>query len=64
MTDTSWPWRANRWGQVVYEGADSEGWDGDFSGKQAPPEVYVYLATFRYPNGDKEEHKGDVTLIR
>lgn len=55
---------ANRWGQVVYEGADPQGWDGTFGGKDAPPEVYVYLATFRYPNGDKEEHKGDVTLVR
>lgn len=54
----------NRWGQLVYQGSDPEGWDGRFNGTDAPPEVYVYLATIRFPNGDKQEYKGDVTLIR
>jgi gliding motility-associated-like protein len=54
----------NRWGQVVYQGNDPDGWDGRFKGEPAPPEVYVYLATFRFPNGDEIEYKGDVTLIR
>ena len=54
----------NRWGQVVYEGSNPDGWDGRFKGELAPPEVYAYLGTFRFPNGDKIEYKGDVTLIR
>ena len=54
----------NRWGQVVYEGNDPNGWDGRFDGEPAPAEVYVYLAKFRFPNGDQLEYKGDLTLIR
>ena len=54
----------NRWGQVVYEGSDPDGWDGRFKGELAPPEVYAYVGMFRFPNGDKIEYKGDVTLIR
>ena len=54
----------NRWGQVVYDNADPEGWDGEFNGEPAPPEVYVYVAKFRFPNGDTQVEKGDVTLIR
>jgi gliding motility-associated-like protein len=54
----------NRWGQLVYEGSDPDGWDGKFNGEDVPPEVYVYLGTVRFPNGDTQEYKGDVTLIR
>jgi len=54
----------NRWGQLVYEGSDPNGWDGRFDGENAPAEVYVYRAVFIFPGGDKEEFKGDVTLIR
>lgn len=54
----------NRWGQVVYDNTDPEGWDGTFNGEPAPPEVYVYLAKFRFPSGKTESRKGDVTLIR
>ena len=54
----------NRWGQLVFESGDPDGWDGTFKGEPAPPEVYVYLAKYRFPNGEIREFKGDVTLIR
>lgn len=54
----------NRWGQIVYDGNNSEGWDGNHSGKRAPSEVYAYTATVRYPDGEIEMRRGEVTLIR
>ena len=56
----------NRWGQMVYEGPedDMEGWDGNFKGKQAVSDTYVYVAELFYPDGRREVAKGDVILIR
>ena len=54
----------NRWGQVVYNNTDPQGWDGMHNGEPAPPEVYVYSAKFEFPSGKTERMKGDVTLIR
>ncbi|RLD22239.1 MAG: hypothetical protein DRI69_01765 [Bacteroidetes bacterium] len=54
----------NRWGQLVYQGSDLIGWNGDFNGEIAPAEVYAYRAIFLFAGGGKEEFKGDVTLIR
>ncbi|MDX1407650.1 MAG: gliding motility-associated C-terminal domain-containing protein, partial [Saprospiraceae bacterium] len=53
----------NRWGQLVYEGNDPDGWDGTYNGEPAPPEVYGYLIRLQFPNGIRT-YKGDVTLIR
>jgi hypothetical protein len=54
----------NRWGQVVYEGTDEDGWNGRREGEVAPPEVYTYVIKLRNPNGQIILEKGDVTLIR
>ena len=54
----------NRWGQLVYEGNDPDGWDGRREGKPAPSEVYAFLIRLRQPNGNVILEKGDVTLIR
>lgn len=56
----------SRWGTEVYTefGPDVQGWDGDYQGDTAPPEVYLYVIKLRLPNGDQEIRKGDVTLIR
>jgi gliding motility-associated-like protein len=53
----------NRWGQLVYEGNDPDGWDGRYNGEPAPPEVYVYIIKLERPDGVITE-KGDVTLVR
>lgn len=56
----------NRWGQKMWEAEDIlDTWDGTYrSGQLAPAEVYVYLIQFIAPDGDKDERKGDVTLLR
>ena len=56
----------NRWGQLVYKlGEDNaEGWDGNFKGKPANSDTFVYTAELRYPNGKVEVAKGDVMLLK
>ena len=56
----------SRWGTEVYVefGPEVKGWDGNFQGDLAPPEVYLYFIKLRLPNGEEQVRKGDVTLIR
>lgn len=55
----------NRWGQKVFEGdAENDRWDGTADGKPAPTDVYVYVITVRFPDGNEEVLHGDVTLLR
>jgi gliding motility-associated-like protein len=55
----------NRWGQTIFESANSSvmGWDGKFNG--VPQDMGVYYYVLKYDCGGKTlEQKGDVTLIR
>jgi gliding motility-associated-like protein len=55
----------NRWGQTIFESANSAvmGWDGTFNG--VPQDMGVYYYFLKYDCGGKTlEAKGDVTLIR
>jgi gliding motility-associated-like protein len=56
----------NRWGQVVFESAntDTEGWDGTFAGRIQDMGVYQYYIKYRCLDNKYYELKGDVTLIR
>lgn len=54
----------NRWGQVVYEATNNEGWDGTQKGEPAPSDVYVYRIVVKTFDDVVEEKKGDVTLLR
>jgi len=60
----------DRWGNQVFAADqinlsdESLGWDGNFQGKPAKPQVYVYQALIRYGNGAERWVTGDVTLIR
>ena len=60
----------DRWGNQVFAADqinlsdESLGWDGNFQGKPAKPQVYVYQALIRYVNGAERWVTGDVTLIR
>jgi len=54
----------NRWGQIVYSDNNENGWDGNHNGKAAPAEVYSYIASVRYPDGEVEVRRGEVALIR
>ncbi|MBK8557135.1 MAG: hypothetical protein IPL65_15795 [Lewinellaceae bacterium] len=40
------------------------GWDGTEAGRDAPADVYVWVAAIRYSDGRLEEMRGDLTLIR
>lgn len=56
----------NRWGQLVYDDNDPEGWNGKWDNDQnASADVYVYVAELRR-DGDSRivTIKGDVALIR
>ncbi len=55
----------NRWGEKVFEtDVQSIGWDGSFSGRELPPDVYGYYLEVRCFNGEQFFKKGNVTLIR
>ncbi len=55
----------NRWGQIVYNNNNpGRGWDGNFNGRPAPSDVYVYYIIIRLPNGREDTLQGDVTLLR
>ncbi len=54
----------NRWGQLVYDGNDPEGWDGRHDGKDAPSDVYAYTAVLELLDGSLRTVRGEVALIR
>ena len=61
----------NRWGQMVYEALDQNGWDGTIDGDAAPSGVYIYFMELELDEdlnmdgfNDKCTEQGDITLIR
>ncbi len=54
----------NRWGELVYEGTNPEGWDGRQGSKEAPADVYAFMAIWEFPDGSVETRRGEVNLIR
>jgi gliding motility-associated-like protein len=60
----------NRWGQLVFERRDfpansaAMGWDGNFNGRPAQSDVYIYMIDVVCNNAQVVTLKGDVTLIR
>ncbi len=55
----------NRWGELIFATEDKNiFWDGTYKGKVLPPSVFVYYAQFEFPDGQKINKKGTVTLIR
>lgn len=56
----------NRWGQQVYEttNIDGQGWDGALNGVQQPDGVYVYVIDAEFKDGQIEQQKGNVTIMR
>ncbi len=58
-------WIYNRWGQLIYSGA--EGWDGMISGSTAPSGTYSYQMQYSFYIEDQlkiENKTGAFTLIR
>lgn len=60
----------DRWGNAVYLSGTSVfndvsgGWDGNNRGKPAPSGVYLWWAEIEFPDGEKKQLSGDVTLLR
>ncbi len=56
----------NRWGQVIFETArtDGRGWDGRFNGSEQPEGVYIYRIDVEIDGGYTEHYDGNVTLLR
>jgi gliding motility-associated-like protein len=55
----------NRWGKEVHNGkGETHTWDGEFDGKPAAADVYIYIFEVEVVTGEVIIEKGDVTLIR
>ncbi len=60
----------DRWGEKVFDESNfmsdenNAGWDGEFKGKPAVSDVYVYLIEVAKPGGHIEKFAGDLTLLR
>lgn len=54
----------NRWGQLVFDNGNAQGWDGTIGGQDAPQDTYVYVATLTLPTGEKVEVKNNILLVR
>ncbi len=59
----------NRWGEVVFEKREvpvndpSYGWNGNYKGKKAQPDVYVYQVEILCNNGELIKYAGNIALI-
>ena len=55
----------NRWGEKLFE-SNSEliGWDGKYKGALQPAGIYVYSAKVVFLNGEVQNQKGSITIIR
>ena len=64
--DTYDMWITNRWGnQVFYTDDISSGWDGNYNGVQAKPDVYAYRILITIPvTGEIVEKRGTFILTR
>ena len=61
----------NRWGALLYQRADmpltdtmNGGWDGQFQGREASADTYIWMAEIEFEDGETEVFKGDVALLR
>jgi len=61
---------ADRWGTIVFRRDnfppvfETDGWDGLYRGKPAPPGVYAWFAKIEYLDGSHELFEGSVTIVR
>lgn len=55
----------DRWGRNIFDTQDfSKGWDGTIEGIPAPPEVYLYVLSYKNQAGMTQILKGTFTLVR
>jgi gliding motility-associated-like protein len=54
----------NRWGQIIFETKDPmNGWNGQFNGKDQPPQAYIWRCIFTRSNVTRQLN-GTVLLLR
>jgi len=60
----------NRWGEVVFENREvpvnnpGSGWNGNYKGKPAQSDVYIYQLEILCANGELIKYSGNIALIR
>ncbi|NVN95533.1 MAG: gliding motility-associated C-terminal domain-containing protein [Bacteroidetes bacterium] len=55
----------NRWGQMVFEGENTNFWDGTFKGKIVPLGVYAYtIEALDKRSNEKKVYSGRVTVVQ
>jgi large repetitive protein len=58
----------DRWGELVYEGAElapnDKGWDGTMRDREMNNNVFVYYIQVRFIDGEVLTFTGDVTMVR
>ncbi|MES2703230.1 MAG: PKD domain-containing protein [Bacteroidota bacterium] len=56
----------NRWGQLIFstDNVEGRGWDGKFNDVPQPTGVFVYTIEAVFKDGQREQHQGNVTLMR
>jgi gliding motility-associated-like protein len=60
----------NRWGQMVFQrqnfpaNSETMGWDGNFNGRPAPSDAYVYIVEVICNNAQVIALQGTITLVR
>lgn len=55
----------NRWGELVFETTNMQvGWDGTYKGKPQNMDTYAFVLRALMLNGQTENMKGNITLIR
>lgn len=56
----------NRWGEVVFLSTSlNNSWNGNYKGKEAPQDTYVYVIETKRSSDDKLSiHKGTISLLR
>jgi len=54
----------DRWGEMVYNNEDPNGWDGKYQSEELPQDVYIYQFVIRLGDNTLETLTGDVTLLR
>jgi|GEM_PF-723037 len=54
----------NRWGNLIYDNDDPQGWDGRYKGEPVPSDVYAYFIEVVIGGCKTEVKKGNVTVVR
>lgn len=54
----------NRWGEMIYQTTETDGWDGGYNGYYIPEGVYSYIVSYRDIKKKPVVKIGSVTVIR